>query len=51
MIVTADVISRLQIATDVTDMGTRSTSQQAAADESDIKHDEHNTLQSTMLSV
>jgi len=50
--VTADVfshyvalISGLQIVTDVTDMGTKSTSQQAAAaDESDIKHDEHNTL-------
>ena len=31
------------IATDVMDMGTKSTSQQAAADESHIKHDEHDT--------
>ena len=43
--VTADVlvvalISGLQIATDVTDMGAKSSSQQAAADESDTKHDE-----------
>jgi len=36
------LISRLQIATDVTDMGSRSTSQEAATDESDTKHNEHN---------
>ena len=51
--VTADVfiyyialISGLQIATDVTVMGVKCSSQQAAINESDIKHDEHDTLPS-----